>query len=130
MQVQAGRFDCEAFRDLSADAKELDMISRNLRSTRWILAAGLTFGAIAAQAASGVTVTRTQAIAVAAGMTSAEVQQILGRPAYIAKYRSEPGPTWTYHVVGTLFGTTAFEVDFDSDGTVTSARERIVKENG
>ena len=97
----------------------------NLRTTRWLLAAGLAFGVAAAQGATGYNVTESQRGAVSYGMTSSEVQQILGRPAHIIMYRGAPGPTWTYTVLGAVFGTTELDVDFGSDGTVKSVGERV-----
>jgi len=97
----------------------------NLRTTRWLLAAGIMFGAAATQAAGGVTVTERQETAVAVGMNATEVRQTLGRPAEIVKYRNEPGPTWSYDVVGALFGVTMFDIDFGSDGKVASMSERV-----
>jgi hypothetical protein len=102
----------------------------SLRTTRWLLAAGLVFGAAAAQAASGVTVTESQETAVTVGMSATEVEQILGRPAHIVSYRSAPGPTWTYNVVGAPFGTTEFDVGFGSDGKVVSVGTRILGGGG
>jgi HAMP domain-containing protein len=104
------------------------MTSRiSLRATRWLLAAGLAFGAVAAQAASGVSVTESQETAVKAGMSTTEVEQILGRPAHVVSYRSAPGPTWTYHVFGaTPFGMTDFDVSFGADGKVLWASERVL----
>ncbi len=95
----------------------------SLRTTRWLLAIGLAFGAAGAQAALGVTVTKTQETAVKVGMSAAEVQQILGRPAQVFNFRSAPGPSWTYYVVEAAYGTVEFDVDFSSDGRVVSARE-------
>jgi hypothetical protein len=99
----------------------------NLRNTRWLLAAGLAFGAAAAQAETGVTITQSQETSVKVGMSTTEVQQILGRPAHIVEYRSAPGPTWTYHVFGaTPFGMTDFDVSFGSDGKVAWTSERVL----
>ena len=98
----------------------------NLRAIPWLLAAGLAFGAAAAQAASGVTITASDEAKVAVGMTATEVQQNLGRPADIISYRNESGPTWTYEVVGAPFGITEFDVDFGSDGNVVSVGERVL----
>ena len=97
----------------------------NVRAIRWLLAAGLAFGAAAAQAAGGVTITQSQETRVAVGMSATEVQQNLGRPADIVTYRNAPGPTWTYQVVGAPFGRTEFNVDFGADGRVTSTGEFI-----
>jgi hypothetical protein len=103
----------------------------NLRTTRWFLAAGLAFGAAAAQAASGVTVTESQEAAVKVGMTATEVQEILGRPAHVVSYFSAPGPTWTYQVFGAApFGMTEFDVGFGSDGKVVTVGTRILGAGG
>src|SRR5258706_15360331 len=102
----------------------------SLRTTRWLLAIGLAFGAAAAQAALGVAVAKTQQTAVKVGMSAAEVQQILGRPAEILNFRSAPGPSWTYYFVGTPYGTSEFVVDFDSDGRVVAAREFVRPSGG
>ena len=98
----------------------------NLRAIRWLLTAGLAFGAAAAHAASGVSITQSQETRVAVGMSATAVQQNLGRPADILRYRNEPGPTWTYEVVGAPFGMTEFDVDFGSDGKVVSVGERVL----
>ena len=102
------------------------MTSRiNLRTTRWLLAAGLASGVAAAHGATGYTITENQANVVAYGMTTSEVQQILGRPANVVMYRSAPGPTWTYRVIGTVFAATELDIDFGADGTVKSVGERV-----
>ena len=104
------------------------MTSRiKLRTTRWLFVAGLAFGAAAAQAASGVSVTESQETAVKVGMSTTEVEQILGRPAHIVSYRNAPGPTWTYHVFGANpFGMTDFDVSFGADSKVVWASERVL----
>ncbi len=94
----------------------------SLRTIRRLLAVGVAFGAVAVQAASGVSVSRSQETAVRVGMSATEVQQILGRPAQVVNYRSSPGPCWTYYVVG-ADGEIEFGVDFGSDGKVVSAGE-------
>jgi hypothetical protein len=98
----------------------------SLRMSSYLLAAGLAFGAAAAQAASGVTITESQETNVAVGMSTTEVQQNLGRPADIVKYRNAAGPTWTYEVFGAPFGMTDFDVNFGSDGKVVSVDERVI----
>jgi hypothetical protein len=98
----------------------------NLRAIRWLLAAGLAFGAAAAQAAGGVSITASQETRVVVGMSTAEVEQNLGRPADIVKYPYAAGPTWTYEVVGSTFGVTDFDVTFGSDGKVASVGERVL----
>jgi hypothetical protein len=107
------------------------MTSRiSLHTTRLLLATAIAFGAAYAQAASGVAVNRSQEIAVKAGMSAAEVRQVLGRPANVFNYRIAPGPSWTYHVVGGSYATTAFDVDFGPDGKVIRAREHGYPSNG
>ena len=76
----------------------------------------------AAQAASGFTVAHNQESAIKAGMSIAEVQVALGTPEHAVKYGNEPGPTWTYTVVGAL--DTLFDVDFGADGKVIAFGER------
>jgi len=99
----------------------------NLRTTRWLFAAVLGFVAVAAQAASGVTINQSQETAVKVGLSATEVEQILGRPAHIVSYRNAPGPTWTYHVFGpSPFGMTDFDVSFGADGKVLWASERVL----
>ena len=102
----------------------------NQRAIRWLLAAGLAFGAAAAQAAGGVTITQSQEATVGVGMSASQVEQILGRPADIITYGRAPGPTWTYEVEGSPFGVTEFDVDFGSDGKVMSVGERVMGDNG
>jgi outer membrane protein assembly factor BamE (lipoprotein component of BamABCDE complex) len=87
-----------------------------------LLAAGLFVGVAAAQAASGVNITPVQEMRVTPGMTAAEVQQVLGRPARNIRYGAEPGRTFTYQVIGKDY--TVFDVDFSADGRVVSTDER------
>lgn len=93
------------------------------RGSRTFLGAALLFGAALAQAADGYTVTAAQEKTIKVGMSRAEVRQALGRPAHNMKFASEPGRTWTYGVVGGK--DTVFDVDFTSDGKVTSSSERL-----
>jgi outer membrane protein assembly factor BamE (lipoprotein component of BamABCDE complex) len=88
------------------------------------LAAGLLFGAAAAQAASGFTVSENRETLIKEGMSTTEVQQALGRPAQMARFGNEPGPTWTYNVIGSPYPMAVFEVDFSADGKVVSTTER------
>ena len=94
----------------------------DLRALRPIVVAGLLLGATVAHAALGTTVMRTQENAVEIGMTGAEVQQALGRPARVVTYGNASGPSWNYYVSGTYF-MTEFGVDFGPDGKVVKARE-------
>ena len=50
------------------------------------------------------------------------VEEIRTKPEHAVKYGNEPGPTWTYTVVGAL--DTLFDVDFGSDGKVIAFGER------
>jgi hypothetical protein len=88
-----------------------------------LLGAGLLLGVAAAQAASGYTVTTAQESLVRPGMTAAEVREALGHPAQDIHYRNEPGPTFTYRVVGD--NDSLFDVDFGADGRVASTSERL-----
>jgi outer membrane protein assembly factor BamE (lipoprotein component of BamABCDE complex) len=101
----------------------LELISS---TPRLLLAAGLFLGAAAAQAASGFTVNPSQQALVTPGMSAAEVQSALGRPARNIKYVNQPGPTFTYLVIGKK--DTLFDVDFGADGKVTSLSERMKNE--
>jgi outer membrane protein assembly factor BamE (lipoprotein component of BamABCDE complex) len=95
---------------------------------RMLLAAGLFVGVAAAQASSGFTITPNQEIRVTPGMTAAEVQQALGRPAQNIQYGNELGRTFTYQVIGSE--QTLFDVDFGADGTVASVGERLIESTG
>jgi len=97
--------------------------------TRLLLAAGLAFGAATSQAANGVSITQAQETSVAVGMTAAEVQKNLGRPANIEKYPYAPGPSWTYEVATAPFGRTEFNIDFGSDGTVARVSENVLEDD-
>lgn len=92
-------------------------------ASRALLAAGLFFGVAAAQAASGFVVTPRQEGLVSPGMSQADVQQTLGRPAHNVQYHKEPGRTWTYSVAGN--DNALFDVDFGSDGRVLEANQRM-----
>ena len=85
---------------------------------RTLLAVGALLATAAVQAASGYVVTPAQEKSIRVGMTRDEVRAALGRPAHNLKYRTEPGRTWTYGVVGS--DTKVFEVDFNADGKVNS----------
>jgi hypothetical protein len=98
----------------------------NLRASGWPIAAGLVFFSAAAQGQSGVTITQSEETRVRVGMSTAEIERAMGRPARIINYRNAPGPTWTYHVVGAPFGMTDFDVSFDAEGRVLWASERVL----
>jgi len=106
------------------------MFKISLHTARRVLAAGLVLGAAAVQAAGGVSVTRYQETAITVGMSAAQVQQILGRPAQVFRYSGAPGPSWNYYVAEGKYGNIQFGVDFGSDGTVVSAREFAVQNSG
>ena len=86
----------------------------------------LAFTAAEAQAASGFTVTTSRESVVAIGMSTSEVEQLLGRPARAVRYRNTPGPVWTYRVVDPLFGRTEFNIEFGSDERVMAKGEVVI----
>lgn len=98
----------------------------NTSISRSLLAAGLVFSAAAAMAADGYTVNQKQELQIKAGMSQDEVRQVVGQPVRVDKFGNEPGPTWTYDVVGGLGHVAMFDIDFGADGRVASAQERIV----
>ena len=102
----------------------------NLLAIRWLLAAGLALSGTATQAQNGVTITQSLETSVKVGMSSTEVEGVLGRPAHIVRFRDAPGPTWMYHVVGSPFGMADFEVSYGADGKVLYASERILGGSG
>jgi len=94
-------------------------------------ASALVVGAMAAlgaHAAAGFTVVAPQEASVKPGMSSAQVRELLGRPARYSKYRNQPGPTFAYYVVGKY--DTVFEIDFSADDKVVSSSERIEMKDG
>jgi hypothetical protein len=101
---------------------------RQSHVARMLLSAGLLLGVAAAHAASGYTITQAQESLVSPGMTEAEVRQALGHPAHDVHYRNEPGPTFSYHVLG--IEDTLFDVDFGADGKVASVSERWDESGG
>jgi hypothetical protein len=106
--------------------KESTVTSKfKLRFTGWLLA-GLALSSAGAQAGNGYTVSTSEENAIAIGMSASEVQQLLGRPARAVRYRSAPGPTWTYQVVGALFGRTVFIIEFGPDERVISKSEMVI----
>jgi outer membrane protein assembly factor BamE (lipoprotein component of BamABCDE complex) len=94
-------------------------IARLVRSAT--LGAALLVAAFAAQAAGFVVNAKDEA-RVSIGMTRDEVRSALGRPAHNMKYRSEPGRTWTYGVVGS--DDKVFDIDFSAEGKVSKMGER------
>ena len=97
----------------------------NPRFIGWLLA-GLVVSSTAAQAANGFSISTSQENAVTIGMSASEVRQLLGRPERDVQYRNTPGPTWTYNVVGALFGKTEFNIDFGPDGRVIAKGELLI----
>jgi hypothetical protein len=93
--------------------------------TGWLLA-GLILSSAAAQAANGFSISTSQENAVTIGMSASEVLQLLGRPERTARYANVPGPTWTYNVIGAIFGKTEFNIDFSADEKVISKGEWLV----
>ena len=97
----------------------------NPHFARWVLA-GLLAASAGAQAADGFTISTSRENDIAIGMSASEVRQLLGRPARAVRYRSAPGPTWTYTVVGALFGRTDFNIDFGADERVIAKGEMVI----
>jgi hypothetical protein len=92
------------------------------------LVAGLALASTAQATPAGFTVLNPQEASIKTGMSSAEVRDILGRPARLQKFRNQPGPTFAYHVVGK--NDTVFEIDFSADDKVTGSSERIEMKDG
>ena len=91
-----------------------------------LLLAGLVLSSAEAQADNGFTISASRENAIAIGMSASEVQQLLGRPARAVRYRNAPGPTWTYRVVGALFGKTEFNIEFGPDERVMTKGEMVI----
>ncbi len=105
----------------------------NHQVRRWSVVVGLAFGVLAAQAQDGFTVKPHQESLVKPGMSKSEVQQVIGRPSQDQRYGMAPGSTWVYNVSGVANvpeivdgDRTVYEVDFDANGRVISARERTL----
>ena len=92
---------------------------------RSLLAASLLV-VVEAQAANGITVTTNDEDAIAIGMSTSEVHNLLGRPERVNRYWNAPGPVWTYRVVAPLFGKTEFNVEFSADQRVIAKSEYVV----
>jgi hypothetical protein len=90
-----------------------------------LAALSLGLAALGAQAAVGDRPGPVKESLVKAGMSTQEVLAALGRPAQIAKFMNEPGPTWTYTIDVGAENARVFDVDFDRDGKVASSSERI-----
>lgn len=97
-------------------------------AVRLMVMAGCVFCTALSHAASGFTVRPSQEGLVTPGMSLTQVRQTLGHPSQSIQYRNQPGPTFTYRVIGT--GDTLFDVDFDANGQVVSTNERIVPMDG
>ena len=93
---------------------------------RWLFVGTLSIASVLAQPATGVNITQSEESKIAVGMDTTEVERLLGRPERIFRYPRQPGPTWTYNVLGAPFGITKFDVNFGADGKVASASERII----
>lgn len=105
------------------------MAIRFLTSVSLLIAAiALASCAALTQHANGFWVDKSQQVLVVPGMSILQVQQALGTPTQRIQYRSQPGPTFTYKVTGTI--DTLFDVDFDADGKVVSTNERIIPIDG
>lgn len=87
--------------------------------------------AVLALAAKGYIVTPKELVAVKPGMTSAQVRDLLGRPAHSLKFRNAQGRTWIYDVneVNIPNTHTVFYVDFGAENKVVSTSERIETED-
>lgn len=97
----------------------MNTTSRNLLAT-----AVLSVAAIAAQAATGISVTASQEAAVHPGMTQAEVRAAIGQPERVFHFASEEGATWRYNAPQMADGAASFTVDFGRDGRVASVSEQ------
>ena len=97
----------------------------NLRLTLWLLA-GLALVSAEVHANGGFTVTTSRENVIAIGMSTSEVQQLLGRPARAVQYGNAPGPVWTYGVVDPLFGRTEFNIEFGADEKVIAKGEVVI----
>jgi hypothetical protein len=108
--------------------KESFMTSKRISFTvRTLMAAGLVAAGVAAHAASGFQITKSQESMVAPGMTAQQVRSAIGTPDRQEQYGNEAGPTYSYRVIDGLG--TRFDVDFGADGKVASAGE-LVDESG
>jgi len=95
-------------------------------SYRWLIIGTFSIVCALAQAAGGFNITQSDESKVAIGMDTTDVERSLGPPEREFRYPRQPGPTWTYNVVGAPFGITKFDVDFGAEGKVVSASERII----
>jgi outer membrane protein assembly factor BamE (lipoprotein component of BamABCDE complex) len=100
----------------------------NMQLSRVAVGASLVLGLVAAHAAKGYNVVEGQGNQIQEGMSSSQVEAILGKPSRIFNFRNEPGPVWSYNVVdmSPLFDETqtVLEVDFGPNGRVVSVMRR------
>jgi outer membrane protein assembly factor BamE (lipoprotein component of BamABCDE complex) len=100
------------------------------RTFACIALAALAVSTPAVSAPRGFYVAKDQQRSITPGLSCGEVRAILGRPSTDFRYRSTPGPTWTYFVAGSLPGRLVFEVEFDADCRVLAASERSIPLGG
>jgi hypothetical protein len=93
-----------------------------LNRIRSILVACLIAGTTSAVAAPGYSLTSQQGEQIKVGMGTAEVLRLIGRPVTNITYRNEPGPLWTYWLIGTI-DPWFFSVTFGADGKVVATHE-------
>jgi outer membrane protein assembly factor BamE (lipoprotein component of BamABCDE complex) len=98
---------------------------RSARLASHGLLAAIALVCVSAHAANIRCIEPSQEPLVKPGMSSQQVTQALGQPTQIAKYLNEVGPTWTYAIDIGAENARVFDVDFDSQGKVLSASERI-----
>ena len=99
-------------------------------SSRILLTTVLAASAVASFAATGYNVTATQESLIKTGMSSTQVQQMIGKPFNTVNFRNQDGLTWEYHVSGDAIGSKTFYIDFDAQGKVTSVSEITVDVGG
>lgn len=97
-------------------------MTTSTRSGIAVLALLASIGSV--QAAGGISITQSEARRVTSGMSTAEVERLLGRPASNVKYRSDPGPIWLYHVTDAI-DPVFFEIAFGSDGRVSGTSQYV-----
>ncbi len=92
---------------------------------RVLVASSVLFGAAAAHAATGYSISESQEALIHPGMTMAQVRQLFGHPEDTRYYADQAGPTWRYGVSNAGLSGTYFAVNFGADGKVTSARQSV-----
>jgi len=98
------------------------MNTTSLRSG--LIAAGALLLLGNAHAAGGISVSKREAQNIQAGMSTDDVQRLLGRPASNVQYRNEPGPIWLYHVTDAV-DPVFFEIAFNRDGKVAGTHQYV-----